>query len=184
MARRTVKHRAATAALVALNRARSVAAPVVSRARSSRVGQSAARVVQVVAPRGSRRRRAIGGLVRGGSAMAIAQARILPSLIGGYIAGKVERDQRVKHATKVKSEGKAGGALIENPTTRLLAQAAVAAFAASRTQGMVREAICGYAGGIGTLYEMYASPEKDKAGYSSNPMDNYIGSVKAGEAGI
>ena len=193
MAKRTVRQRAATAALVARNALSRAGGAITTRARSvgrrvaaTRVVQGATRVIAVAAPRGSRRRRVVSAIARGGSAIAIAQARILPAAVGGYAIAALERNQRLAHAKSVPKEkgglGTAGalgtGALIKDPTTRIVAELAVLAFAASKTQGIAKEAFCGMAGGAGALYEMYSVSS------GGNPDDGYIGVVKAGGAGV
>jgi len=115
-------------------------------------------------------------------AVAIAQARILPGALGGYAISIIERSQRKAHAAMVLSgEGgktPTGGALIKDPQLRLAAYLAALAYGASKTSGMVREAMIGMAGGVGALFEAY------KATDGTNITDDYLGDVKAGRAGI
>lgn len=180
--RRSVAQRAATARLLASNVARRAGGAIATRTRTviQRVRSAPRTIVRTVrAPR--RARRAGLALARGGGAVAIAQARILPGLVGGYIVGKIERNQRKAHADAVTAKAKgetAKGALIADPTNRLLAEAAALALIASRTGGMVREIAVGAAGAVGCLYEMYTSKD------GSNPVDGYTDLVKSGNAGV
>lgn len=176
MARRTVRQRAASVALVAGNAARRAGGAV------RRVGRSAVapavRVIERRLPRGTRRRRVASAIVSGGSTVALAQARILPGAVGGYLAGKVERSQRKAHGAMINKGATSGGALIANPIWRLAAQLAASAFAASRLNGLAKEVVVGYAGGIGALYEIYSAND------TFNPSDDYLSQVAQGMPGV
>lgn len=181
MAKRSAKQIAATARLMAANAARRAGAIVVQAAApvGSRRRRAASRIATVVAGSAGSRRRRIGARAVGAAgAMAIAQVRILPSAVGGYGIAKVERWQRNQHAKGIGSAAKKSGALIESPTTRLLAGLVGLAFVASRTQGMAKEAACGAAGGIGALYEIYSNTD------GTNPDDSFLVKVAAGGDGI
>lgn len=177
MARRRVRRAARAIAVRTVQAVRSVPARVRRRASSARQAVSSG-IVLARTSQGRRRiaRQAAVGLVRGGSALTIAQLRIAPAAVGGYLIAKVERNQRLAHAEKVNGKGK--GAFIENPQTRILAELGLIAFAASRVQGYAREALCGAAGALGAIYETYSA---DLAG---NPVDRYLVDVRSGGAGI
>lgn len=160
-------------------------------ASTARRAAGGAVVVVQRAMRSPRARAAASAAVRGGSAMAIAQARIVPAVVGGYAVAVVERAQRKAHARAVESaepkvgpDGKivpakpVGGAVIADPTMRLAGMAVVLAFAASKTTGIAKEAICGAAGGLGALAEIYRSTD------GANPADSFVTEIKAGRPGI
>lgn len=158
---------------------RQVAAPV------PRVARRVARRVSAGAVRAYRSpvvRRAASAVGKQGTAMAIAQARILPGALGGYALAMVERGQRKAHAAMVASgEGgktPTGGAIIKDPKLRLAAYLAALAFGASKTSGIAREMMIGAAGAVGYAYNDYATTD------GSNPSDNYFGDIKDGRAGI
>lgn len=177
--RRTAAQKAATARMLASRAGTAVATR--TRTVVRRVASAPRTIIQTVrAPR--RGRRAAAAIVRGGSAMAIAQARILPGMVGGYIVAKVERDQRMK-AANTAGGNQGSKPLIADPVNRLLAEGVALALIASRTQGMVREVAVGAAGAVGALYELYtAKPDANGKGY--NPVDGYADEVRGGGTGV
>jgi len=165
-------------------RAKRVAQRVVGAAK--RAGGAAKRVTtRVVEVARSERGRRVARKVAGAAgAMALAQARILPAAGGGYLYGMVERSQRKaeEQALRNRPEGadpkSTKGAIVKDPNNRILAELAVLALAASKTSGVVREVVCGMAGGAGAMYEMYNATD----GY--NPDDGYTEQVRAGRSGV
>lgn len=148
----------------------------------ARQASSAGRAVgrQVITVMRSPRARAVGRRAVGAvSAQAIAQAKIAPGMLGGYVVARVERAQRKAHSEGVAKDGGKGksGALIVNPTTRLAVMAGVLAYGASKTTGMIRDAIIGASGAIGALYEMYSASD------TMNPADDFLKKIAAGESG-
>lgn len=178
MARRTVAQRAATARLVAANAARRAGTAIATRASRAGAAVERTRVVTVVAPRGSRRRRvAVAGL-RAAGVIGIAQARMVPGALAGFLVAKLERGQRQKWAAKVATATTATKpGTLEDPQNRLLAEFFGLALIASRTAGIVREAAVGAAGALGVLYEMYTAKD-------GNPVDDYRTAVLRGDSGI
>jgi len=177
MARRTVRQRAATTALVARNTARRAGGTIrrtYGRARSV-ARRGATRIVEI--SRSPRVRRAGRAALNVATAQGIAQAKILPGLVGGYAIGALEQNQRKAHA-KMVADKSGSGALIKDPMYRLLAEAAALAFLASKTSGFVRDAAIGASGGVGALYQLYTIKD------GSTPTDDYINVVKSGGEGI
>ncbi len=171
--RRTAAQAAATARLVALNAARRTTA--IARRGGTAIA-TASRAAAPIAKRAGRKVAQTGFSVA--KAITVGQARVAPGLAGGYLHAKVERNQRKAHADKVQL-GKGNGPLIQDPTYRLLAEAAVVAGAMTMTSNpMARELLAGMAGSIGAHYEIYASKD------GSNPVDDYLAQVKAGKDGI
>lgn len=180
----TAKQKAATKALVALNKARAKGTALATRTRSAvtRYAQPAVTIVQQgrdrAAPSGTRRRKALDIAGKGGGYLAMAQVRILPAAIGGYMAAKVERTQRKATAQMAQGVKGASKPIIADPTNRLLAELALLAVISSKTTGIVREAACGAAGGVGAMMEMYRSND------GLNPVDDYQNVVAKGDDGV
>lgn len=173
---RTARQKAATRALVALNRGGQAVRRAATRTRTIVRTIRAAPVRIVQAGRMSRRRSVRIATAVG--VQGVALGKIAPGVAGGYGVGMLEQDQRRRHAVGIASAAKKSGALIADPTTRLAAEALALAFVASRTSGFVRDAAIGASGAIGALYRLYSAND------GSNPDDNYIAKVKAGETGV
>jgi len=162
--------RAASAAKAIVVRGASSAVRRVRRA-PRRVGEAAVTVYRSPSVRRAARRAAVG-VARGAGIMAVAQAKIAPALVGGYALGRIERGQRKATSDMLNAGDKpVSGPLIKDPMYRLVAYAGLSAIGASRTTGLIQAAFYGWAGGVGTLYEMYSAT-------SDNPVDDYTAAVR------
>jgi len=177
---RTAAQKAATAKLVALNAARRTGTAItVVRERGASVARRASTAregLTYVAQRRRGRGRVSAGLISGGTAISIAQAKGVPGAVGGYAHAAFERYQRQQAAAEVNKLPGAKGALIKDPTQRLIAEFAGLAIIASKTQGFVRDAAIGAMGSVGAHYYLYT--------HDASPVDGYIDNLKKGGDGI
>lgn len=168
-------------AIVKRNSGRAVARRASSAVRraGSATGRTIVRVVRNELVRRVARRT---GEVAGSSASitAMAQARGIPAIAGGFLVAKAEEYFRLKVAEKIAKGEKLG--FLDNPVNRLAAEAfAIAFLTTSKMAGTLRQIVGksaeGALGAIAAFYQLYTAKK-------GNPDDDYVNEIKGGRDGI
>lgn len=148
-----------------------------------RAGSAAGRtIVKVVRSERVRRvARRTGEIAKSSASItAMAQARGIPAIAGGFLVAKAEEYFRLKVAEKLAKGEKLG--FLDDPVNRLAAEAfAIAFLTTSKMAGTMRQIVGksaeGALGAIAAFYQLYTSKK-------GNPDDDYVNEIKAGRDGI